>query len=72
MPLRFRVQLFVASFAHAHKLPLSSGRVDNRERKVWAVFQVLDMMDEHRTAVPSPLFASLAFVAISLKHRLSR
>lgn len=65
LPLAFRMERFVTSLANAYELPFLS--VPYGQRKVRAVFQVLDMVYNHCAAESSGRFASLAFVPVEAK-----
>lgn len=58
----------VASLAQADKLSLVCVWIVQTKRKVWPVFDVLDMVDDNRTAVPAPCLAPLAIIVIKLQY----
>ena len=59
------MERFVTSLANAYELSFLS--VPYGQRKVGAVFQVLDMVYNHCAAESSGRFASLAFVSVEAK-----
>ena len=67
-PLALRMELLVASLAHAHQLPLSRLRVPDAQGQVRPVAQVLDVVDNPRGPLSPPLFAALTLALVKAEH----
>lgn len=60
----------MAGTTDAEKLPLSSCLVKDRQRKVWSVFEMLDVVDKKGGAVTSPGPAELALVVVHGQYNI--
>ena len=60
--------LFMALLTDCDELTLTRLRIIYREREVWSVTQVLDMMYQYPAPVSAVLLAQLAFVVIHPSH----
>lgn len=67
-PLALRMELLVASLAHAHQLPLSRLRVPDAQGQVRPVAQVLDVVHNLRGPLSPPLFAALTLTLVKAEH----